>query len=149
MDLDILDECLARIYVARQRPSWRLQLFDGLTHLRSLSDLRVLRAVERCTASTGAASVRDVADALGIEHSSASRAVTGVVQAGFLDKTQSSEDQRRCLLMLTPLGERALAEATDRRRSMVGEHVAGWSAAELTTLTTLLGRLADEFEAQS
>ena len=148
MDLDAMDEHLSRIYVARQRPAWRRRLFDGLTHLRSLSDLRVLRAVERRTASVGSVSIRDVADEMGIEHSTASRAVANVVEAGFLDKTHCVEDQRRCLLVLTPRGEEALEEATDRRRTMVAEYVAHWPVAAVVQLTDLLGRLADEFEAQ-
>lgn len=148
-DFDAFDEYLSRIFVARQRPAWRRRLFDGLTHLRSLSDLRVLRAVERRTTLAGSASVRDVAEEMGIEHSTASRAVATVVQAGFLDKTQAAEDQRRCLLELTPLGVRALAEATSRRRAIVAEHVAHWPEQDVERLTQLLGRLADEFEEQS
>lgn len=148
-DLDQIDESLTRIFVARQRPSWRRQLFEGMTRLHSLSDLRVLRAVERRTADEGAASVRTVAEEMGTEHSTASRAVAGVVRAGFLDKTQSAGDQRRCVLVLTDAGKQALAEATDRRRSIVAEAVADWPAADLQQLRGLLDRLAADFEAQS
>jgi DNA-binding MarR family transcriptional regulator len=141
--LDELDELLVRVRLAHQRPSWRRHLLEGSTHRLGLADLRVLRAVERVTDP----SIRDVADQLGIEHSSASRAVASVVERGFLTRSSAAGDQRRTVLELTTTGRRALEEMTSRRRALVAETVVDWVPADLVRLTELLGRLADDFEA--
>jgi DNA-binding MarR family transcriptional regulator len=144
--LDHLDEVLARVHQARQRPAWRRRLFEGQTAVTSLSTLRALRAVERGDASGAGASVGDVADYMVIEHSTASRLVGRLVESGLLAKTNSPLDQRRCVLNLTEVGRKALDDVTDRRRQMVADSVAGWSVRDVDTLLTLLDRLADDFE---
>lgn len=142
--LDDLDDLLVRIRVAQQRPEWRRRLMSGSAYQLGLSELRVLRAVER----RSDASIGEVAEDLGIEHSTASRAVTQVVRTGFLVKSSSPRDQRRTSLEVTEIGRQALRDMTMRRRAMVAEVIADWSDADLTSLTTLLARLADDFESE-
>ena len=110
---DHLDELLTRLHVARQRPSWRRRLLDGGDPVANVSTLRVLRAVEN---SGGGASISDVAEYMAVEHSTASRTVASVVAAGMLTKASATDDQRRCVLVLTDVGRKALATVTDRRR---------------------------------
>ncbi len=127
---DRLDELLTRIHVARQRPHWR--------H-------RVLRAVEQCQ-QTGGASVRDVAEFMAVEHSTASRVVAAVVAEGLLTKSSAHDDQRRCALVLTDVGAKELAAVTDRRRDLVAATVADWPESDVDTLLSLLERLTERFE---
>jgi DNA-binding MarR family transcriptional regulator len=143
---DDLDELLTRILVARQRPSWRRRLLGGTSPVTSVSTLRVLRAVEQCQQAGGGASIRDVADFMAVEHSTASRTVAAVVAAGMLTKTNATDDQRRCVLVLTDLGRDGLAEVTDRRRELVAETVADWPDTDVDDLVTLLTRLTERFE---
>ena len=143
-DLDELDELLARVRVAQQRPEWRRRLLSGSAHHLGLSDLRILRAVER----RPEASVGDVAEDLGIKHSTASRAVAHAVRAGFLVKSSSPRDQRRTSLEVTEIGRQALLDMTARRREMVGEVVIDWLPSDIARLNDLLGRLADGFDAE-
>jgi DNA-binding MarR family transcriptional regulator len=143
-DLDELDELLVRIRLAHQRPDWRRRLLIGSAHRLGLSDLRVLRSVER----RSGASIGDVAEDLGIEHSSASRAVTQVVAAGFLIKSSSPEDKRRTILELTDTGRQALRNTTARRREMVADAVIDWMPSDIARLNELLRRLADEFDVE-
>ena len=143
---DDLDELLSRIHVARQRPSWRRRLLDGTSPVTSVSTLRVLRAVERCQQIGGGASIREVAEFMAVEHSTASRSVAAVVAAGLLTKTSATDDQRRCVLVLTDVGRKALATVTDRRRELVAETIAGWPDTDVDTLVTLLDRLTQRFE---
>jgi len=142
---DDLDELLTRIHVARQRPGWRRRLLEESGPVTSVTTLRVLRAVERCQ-QVGGASVRDVAEYMAIEQSTASRTVAAVVASGLLTKTSATDDQRRCVLVLTDVGRKALAEVTDRRRELVAETIADWPDADVDTLVSLLGRLAQRFE---
>jgi DNA-binding MarR family transcriptional regulator len=142
---DDLDELLTRIHVARQRPGWRRRLLEESGPVTSVTTLRVLRAVERCQ-QVGGASVRDVAEYMAIEQSTASRTVAAVVASGLLTKTSATDDQRRCVLVLTDVGRKALAEVTDRRRKLVAETIADWPDADVDTLVSLLDRLAQRFE---
>ena len=142
---DHLDELLTRIHVARQRPSWRRRLLDGASPVTNVSTLRVLRAVEQCQ-QTGGASIRDVAEYMAVEHSTASRTVAAVVAAGLMTKTSAADDQRRCVLVLTDVGRKALATVTDRRRELVAETIADWPETDVDTLVTLLDRLTERFE---
>lgn len=143
---DALDDLLTRIHIARLRPNWRRRVLDPSGPVGNASTLRVLRAVEQCEMSGGGASVRDVADFLAVEQSTASRTVASVVNAGLLTKTMSADDQRRCELLLTEDGRTALAAVTDRRRELVAEAVADWPEADVETLVSLLDRLTDRFE---
>ncbi|MGE2836225.1 MarR family winged helix-turn-helix transcriptional regulator [Mycobacterium sp. SMC-4] len=143
---DDLDDLLTRIHIARQRPTWRRRLLDPSGPLGSVSTLRVLRAVEQCELSGRGACVRDVADYLAVEQSTASRTVTAVVNAGLLSKTTSPDDQRRCTLLLTDEGRAALSAVTRRRRELVAEAVADWPHDDVESLVSLLDRLTERFE---
>jgi DNA-binding MarR family transcriptional regulator len=142
---DQLDELLTRIHVARQRPSWRRRVLDGAGPVTNVSTLRVLRAVEHCQ-QNGGASIRDVAEYVAVEHSTASRTVGAAVAAGLLTKTSATDDQRRCVLVLSDVGREALARVTDRRRELVAETIADWPETDVETLVTLLDRLTERFE---
>ena len=94
-------------------------------------------------------SVSDVAEYMAVEHSTASRTVGAVVSAGLLTKAFASDDQRRCVLVLTELGRNALATVTERRRELVAETIADWPDADVDTLVVLLERLTERFESSA
>jgi len=142
---DHLDELLTRLHLARQRPSWRRRLLDG-NPVANVSTLRVLRAVEHSQQAGDGASISDVAEYMAVEHSTASRTVGAVVAAGLLTKEYATDDQRRCVLVLTDVGRKALATVTDRRRELVAETITDWPDADVDTLVTLLERLTERFE---
>ncbi len=143
---DQLDELLTRIHIARQRPNWRRRLLDGAGPVTNVSTLRVLRAVEQCEQYDDGASIRDVAEYLAVEHSTASRLVATVVAAGLLTKSAAPDDQRRRALVLTDAGRKALATVTDRRRDLVAEAIADWPDPDVDILIILLDRLTERFE---
>lgn len=143
---DQLDDLLTRIHLARQRPSWRRRLLDEAGPVTNVSTLRVLRAVEERQRTGGGASIGDVAEFMAVEHSTASRTVAAVVAAGLLTKTSAPDDQRRCALVLTDIGRKALATVTDRRRDLVAETITDWPDTDVATLVALLDRLTHRFE---
>jgi len=142
---DQLDDLLTRIHIARQRPRWRNRVLGTDGQVGNVSTYRVLRAVEQCQ-QVGGASVRDVADFMAVEHSTASRIVATVVASGLLSKSSAADDQRRCALVLTDVGRKELAAVTERRRDLVAETVADLPDADVDTLVTLLDRLTERFE---
>lgn len=145
---DHLDELLTRLHVARQRPSWRRRLLEG-DPVANVSTLRVLRAVEHAQSAGDGASISDVAEYMAVEHSTASRTVGTVVAAGLLTKAFATDDQRRCVLVLTDVGRKALATVTERRRELVAETIADWPDADVDTLVGLLERLTERFESSA
>jgi DNA-binding MarR family transcriptional regulator len=112
----------------------------------NVSTLRVLRAVEECQRKGNGASIRDVANYMAIEHSTASRTVAAVVAAGLVTKTSAANDQRRSVLVLTDVGLKSLATVTDRRRELVAETISDWPDADVDTLVVLLERLTQRLE---
>ena len=72
--------------------------------------------------------------------------VIAAVAAGLLTKTSATDDQRRCVLVLSDLGREALARVTERRRELVAETIADWPESDVDTLVTLLDRLTEHFE---
>jgi DNA-binding MarR family transcriptional regulator len=143
---DQLDDLLTRIAVARQRPGWRRRVLDDAGPVTNASALRVLRAVEQCQQLGAGASIRDVAEFMAVEHSTASRSVAAVVSTGLLTKAFATDDQRRCALVLTDAGREALAAVTGRRRDLVAETIADWSENDVDALVNLLDRLTERFE---
>jgi DNA-binding MarR family transcriptional regulator len=111
--------------------------------------LRVLRAVEHSQSAGDGASISDVAEYMAVEHSTASRTVGSVVAAGLLTKAFATDDQRRCVLVLTDVGRKALATVTERRRELVAETIADWPDADVDTLVALLDRLTERFESSA
>jgi DNA-binding MarR family transcriptional regulator len=142
---DQLDDLLTRIHIARQRPQWRHRVLGTDSPVSTVSTLRALRAVEHCQ-DAGGASIRDVADFMAVEHSTASRIVATAVASGLLSKSSASDDQRRCALTLTDVGRKELAAVTHRRRDLVADIVADWTQTDVDTLVALLDRLTQRFE---
>lgn len=148
--LSQLDELVLRFHRVTRRPGYRRRLLAGLTQPAGMGGLRVLRSVERRLEAGEAPSIGDVRADLEVEQSTASRAVTAMVQAGLITRCPSEEDQRRARLDLTEDGRRALARATRNRAEMLAEVTDGWSRDELALLGDLLTRLVagyDDLEA--
>ena len=139
-----LDDLLTQIRHVRQRPAWRRRLLAVSS--TTLSTLRALRAVEQADKSGAGASVRDVADYMAVEHSTASRTVAGVVAAGLLSKSSAPGDHRRCELALTDVGRKELEQVTARRHEMFTEAIAHWPHGDVDTLIQLLERLVTDLE---
>jgi DNA-binding MarR family transcriptional regulator len=141
--IDELDEVLLEVRHLFRTPDFRRLLLGSIPTDVGLSALRLLRAVER---HAGGPSVRDVADTLGIDPSTASRLVDGTVRRGLLRRERSTEDARRSRLSLTPAGESVLVEANGVRRGLLARVTADWPEGDTRELTRLLRRLRDGFE---
>ena len=90
--------------------------------------------------------VTDVASALGVDQSQASRRVASAVSLGVVERCASQEDGRVSLLRLTRSGSGVLADIQQRRRAVVGQALAGWTAAEQSTFAELLARFTRELD---
>jgi DNA-binding MarR family transcriptional regulator len=91
----------------------------------------------------GAVTVKDVAAALELEHSTVSRLLSEAEADGLLVRGEDPADRRRTTVSLTVLGEQVVADSAAMRRFLTRSLLAGWDRAEVETLARLVTRLAD------
>ena len=87
-------------------------------------------------------SVGDVAEALDVVHSTASRLVARAETAGMVQRGRSAVDPRRTALSLTPEGRDLQHRAVGFRRARLESLLSDWSAPDIRTFTRLLERFA-------
>jgi DNA-binding MarR family transcriptional regulator len=104
--------------------------------------LGALAAVHRL----GAAKVTDVAAALHVDVSVASRQVRGLVEAGLVDRAPDPADGRAQLLRVTSEGRAALERAHARLVEAFGAALEDWSEDEIAAFTAAAERLRTGYE---
>jgi DNA-binding MarR family transcriptional regulator len=100
-----------------------------------------LAVINRCAP----ARVRDVADALHVDLSVASRQVAALAAAGYVRREPDADDRRAQRVSLTDAGTAALERAHDRIVAVFASALGDWSDDDLTSLTAALGRLGDDY----
>ena len=90
----------------------------------------------------GATAVAEVAAALGVTPSTASRLVTRATDAGMVLRDTSDADPRRASLRLTGSGVRLVQASREFRTGLLARFTADWPADDLASLAALLGRFA-------
>lgn len=141
--LERLDVAFGRLRRIWDSPVLRREFQRRIGIVVEAGAIRVLRAVQRTTASADECGVSDVAEELQVDISTASRLVEQTVTAGWLSRHTSSLDRRRSVLDVTDAGAEVLERATRVRAEILGELTSGWSDADADQLATLLERLAD------
>ncbi|MPZ88616.1 MAG: MarR family transcriptional regulator [Nitriliruptorales bacterium] len=143
-DLDTLDDLLTHVRRLLQRPGYRRRFLTALGLPVAPGTLRAVRAVERLDAPEPCMS--DLAGALTVDASTATRLVDQAVAEGYLARQPSSADQRRTALELTSQGRELLERANAVRRELLAEVTTGWSGEDLHALAVLLGRLTRDLD---
>jgi DNA-binding MarR family transcriptional regulator len=85
--------------------------------------------------------VKDVAVALDLEHSTASRLLGEAEVEGLVVRGTDPTDRRRTTLALTETGRMVLRESAMLRCGLIDELFAEWDPNDVETLATLLGRV--------
>ncbi len=88
--------------------------------------------------------VVEVAEALGVTHSTASRLVSRAVEAGMVVRGRSAVDPRRVALRLSAEGEGLVAASRRFRAGRLGAALAAWPPGDVADLADLLTRFADD-----
>ncbi|MDO5499777.1 MAG: MarR family transcriptional regulator [Propionibacteriaceae bacterium] len=128
--VQILDSLMAIARASRKR-------FDGGTD-------QVGYWVVHMLAQQGPIRNSELATVCGLDASTVSRQVRHLEEAGVVQRCPDPADGRAQLLSLSPAGEQRVAAAKARRLAIVTERLTDWSAEDVTTLATLLTRLARE-----
>jgi DNA-binding MarR family transcriptional regulator len=95
---------------------------------------------------TDAMRVSELAEACGVEISTASRLIARLQSAGLVEPAGAASDRRVVLLRLTDEGTRVICRVRAIRRERLAEMLAGWSGDERETFAHLLGRFAEGLE---
>lgn len=91
----------------------------------------------------GPARVSDIAAALNVDLSVASRQVQVLVQAGYVEREPDPEDGRATLLSLTDSGLQALRDSHHRMVAASQEALRDWETSEIEALSRSLARLRE------
>ena len=122
---------------------------DSLQATATPTQLRALLILEQ----TGGCNNTELAERLAIFPSSASRITDRLTAAGWITRETAVRDRREIRLILTPAGQRAVAQFVDRRTDLIDAVLAGMTSAEQAALLIGLaayaaasGRLGDRAE---
>lgn len=88
-----------------------------------------------------------LAEAVHADPSTVSRHVASLVEQGLVQRVADESDGRASLLVVTDAGREAVERLAEERAARIGGTLAGWSDADLATLTGLFGRLLDDLTA--
>lgn len=135
-----LDAAIGRLRRMWESPRGRRQFLARLGEDVEPALIRTLRAIE--VADDPEPGVRDVAEVLGVDTSTASRLVDSAVSAGLAVRTTSARDRRRARLTLSDSGRALRRRTLQVRTDLLAERTAGWTPEEVATLAALLDRLA-------
>lgn len=119
-------------------PALRLHVQAETAWPWSAPHYRLLRAVE-ATAPLRP-TVTELGAALLVDKARASRLVSQLQADGLVRRVTGRLDRRRREVELTDAGSDALADATRLRHRFVADVLAGWAAADVATLASLLER---------
>jgi DNA-binding MarR family transcriptional regulator len=97
-------------------------------------------------AARGSLRVSALAEAMGLDISTASRHIRQLELGGYLARTGDPDDRRASRVRLTRRGRGALDRAMRVRAARLDRAIAGWPEEDRATLTTLMTRLADSLD---
>jgi DNA-binding MarR family transcriptional regulator len=92
------------------------------------------------------ARIKDVAEALHVDLSVASRQITALIEAGYVKRAADPDDRRAAVLHVTRAGRAALKRAHERIVRAFEEALTEWSDEDVLALTKLTERLRADYE---
>jgi DNA-binding MarR family transcriptional regulator len=135
------NEAATRVWVALQalveshHPRKELQEILGLG--RGLGRVKTILLLV-----SGPATLRDIAEFLGVDAPYATVIVNKLEDVGFVERTAHPDDDRRKLVQLTPAGREA-ARLADRVYARPPKVLASLSPEDIATLEALLSKLTE------
>lgn len=143
VDLEI-DDRIARVGLAWRElrrgasmQALRERIYQGDT---GLIDMGLADALEVVTLM-GPSRMRDLAEALRVDPSTATRTVDRLEDRGLVERVPDADDARVVVVAATPDGERLRAQVRDQARVALGSILSEFTADEAETLAALMTRL--------
>jgi DNA-binding MarR family transcriptional regulator len=88
----------------------------------------------------------ELADNTFLDPSTVSRRISQLVHLGLVERRADPVDGRAVQLVPTAQGQKLFTSIKAHREQIMREVLAGWSSADLSALTALLGQFNDDFE---
>ncbi len=136
--LDKLDDEMFLLRHAFRLPGFQKRVLGAVSRPIEINMIRLMRRIE---ASARPPTVGDLAEALMIDASTASRMAERAVAAGLLEREICASDRRKVRLSLTDEGRAVVDVVTRERRALLAEITATWEPHEVTALIGLFERL--------
>ena len=108
-----------------------------------IADLQDLEGPHR------AVTVKDVAAALELEHSTASRLLTETEAEGLIVRSTDPTDRRRTVVELTATGQAVVEQSSAIRVWAIDSMLSEWPSQDLATFTELVERFSATIESRS
>lgn len=137
-DLARVDQALLRL-----RRMWDAP--RGIAHEGGVVEGSTLLVCLAVADTAGPVGVAEVADALGVAPSTASRLVARAAEAGMVTREVSTTDPRRAALELTAPGTRLVEASRRYRAARLASLLVDWPPRDVAALADLLTRFADAF----
>jgi DNA-binding MarR family transcriptional regulator len=112
-----------------------------------MSTVWVVEALDRASSPDGL-SVAELAEALDVAHSTASRLVDRALDAGMVARERSALDGRKVVVSITPQGRALVNESRSFRIGYLAQLTATWSIQDQGDFARLLARFADAARTQ-
>lgn len=108
---------------------------------------RPLYVTLACLADCEPMRVTELAEALSIDVSTASRLVDQLITAGLINSCESPTDRRAVDLRISDKGKKTIRRLKSVRREALGELLADWTTEGKASFASNLGRFIDSLEA--
>jgi DNA-binding MarR family transcriptional regulator len=141
--VDSLDRAIRRLRKSMIRPPAGLVPVPSLGRQLDIAKIFACDAVAELSAAGATVTVKDVAAALDLEHSTVSRLLGEVEEDGLVVRGSDPSDRRRTTIALTDLGRAVVSDATAMTRFFTRLLLAEWPREDVESLSRLMGRLAE------
>ena len=140
--LDLFEQVQRRLRPLVSRPPVGQLPMPSLGRPLDVAKLTACSELRDLTAN-GPVSVKDLADSLGLDHSTVSRLLSELEEDGLVERGSDPEDRRRRTITLTPLGVAVGAESRQLARVFARMMFADWEESDIRTLLDLMDRLLE------
>lgn len=150
--IERLDRALLRMRHTVVRPeitSVPIPALQRTVDLAKVMACLVIADLQGLEDSSGPVTVKDVASALELEHSTASRLLTETEAEGLVIRSTDPTDRRRTLAELTSTGQAVVEQSSAIRTWAIDTMLSEWSSRDLATFTELVERFSATIESRS
>lgn len=140
--LDGLDRTMLRLRRLMTRMPTTSLPIGGLNRSVDLAKVVACEAIGELGADGDAVTVKDVANALGLDQSTLSRLLGEAEAEGLVERSPHPDDRRRVIVTLTPTGVLAVDGAARARTCLLGFLLESFTDDDLQLLASLMDRLA-------
>ena len=150
-----LDRALLRMRHTVVRPETTAVPIPALSRTVDLAKVLACLAIsdladlDDAGAAGSPVTVKDVALALSLEHSTASRLLAEAEAEGLVERSTDPTDRRRTQVRLTGTGDAVVQQSSAIRTWAFDAILAGWDTEQLRTFTELVEKFSDTIEERS